>query len=470
MDMVQLSLDVETALFDDKRLPNLSEASKDMLRNLRGHPYAPQFHDYSGHRLTPALVAKVRQRHALLWATRHALNHANANHKPRWLSDYLDRTVNQVPAWQGYKSTPFDQLPTSNRSDLCRNMASYMPMGTPTADLLCFSTSGVTGHPIRVPSLPEVAAEYLAYHQRALEHFGVNLDGGKQGVGVVLAGYQQRCFTYVSVNPLMNDCGVVKLNLNPADWRAAEHRAYYLDALAPELITGDPVSLSALSQIPMMHRPKAVVSTSMALSAGLRQALSQQFACPVLDVYSMNEIGPIAVFDPNLDGYRLLQSKLYIEILDAHGNPANDGELGEITVTGGFNPCLPLLRYRTGDYARLQPSIGGLVLRDLQGRAPVRFQSADGDWINNVEVTQALAHLPLVRFALHQYASGQPTLRVQTHASLDNLKEQIYSALQGRFGQSLVLAILPLDTQDKSMQYTSDLPGAQVGALACAQP
>jgi phenylacetate-coenzyme A ligase PaaK-like adenylate-forming protein len=29
------------------------------------------------------------------------------------------------------------------------------------------------------------------------------------------------------------------------------------------------------------------------------------------------------------------------------------GERGEVTPTGGFNFCLPLLRYRTGDYPRL---------------------------------------------------------------------------------------------------------------------
>ena len=33
--------------------------------------------------------------------------------------------------------------------------------------------------------------------------------------------------------------------------------------------------------------------------------------------------------------------------------PVPAGERGEITLTGGFNFCLPLLRYRTGDFASL---------------------------------------------------------------------------------------------------------------------
>jgi phenylacetate-CoA ligase len=463
-----LSPDIEAALFDEKRMPNLSDRGKNMLRHLRGHPYAPNFKNYSGHRLTHELMKKVRQRHDLLWASRHEMNQAATDDEPAWLADYAKRTVNQVPAWQAYKATPFRQIPTSSRSSLNANMAAYMPLGTPMTDLLCFSTSGVTGHPIRVPSTPVVAAEYLAYHQRALQHFGVNLHGGKKGVGVALVGYQQSCFTYVSVNPLMNDCGVVKLNLNPTDWRDAEHRSQYLDDVAPELITGDPVSLSALSQLPMKHRPSALISTSMALMAGLRESLSKQFECPVLDVYSMNEAGPIAVFDPTVRGYRLLQSRLHVEILDTNGRPVNDGELGEITVTGGFNPCLPLLRYRTGDYARLELSVAGLVLRDLQGRAPVRFKTASGDWINNVEVTQALAPFPLVRFALHQDATEQLTLRVQTHTNMNTLKNQLYSALQTRFGHGLVLTIERLDAEDKLMQYTSDLPSDHVLVLASA--
>ncbi|NOQ50959.1 MAG: phenylacetate--CoA ligase family protein, partial [Desulfuromonadaceae bacterium] len=41
-----------------------------------------------------------------------------------------------------------------------------------------------------------------------------------------------------------------------------------------------------------------------------------------------------------------------LEIIDDHGNSCDrEGERGEIVGTGLFNRCMPLIRYRTGDYA-----------------------------------------------------------------------------------------------------------------------
>src|SRR5262249_30239788 len=151
---------------------------------------------------------------------------------------------------------------------------------------------------------------------------------------------------YVSVNPLMNESGLAKINLHPDDWRNPDDRARYLDALAPEVYTGDPISFAELARLPLQTKPRAQISTSMTLVPGLRQQLEQRFNCPVLDVYSMNEAGPIAVADPTFGGHLLLQHCMYVEILDGQDKPLRPGERGEVTLTGGFNFCLPLLRYR----------------------------------------------------------------------------------------------------------------------------
>ncbi len=59
----------------------------------------------------------------------------------------------------------------------------------------------------------------------------------------------------------------------------------------------------------------------MALLPGLRRRLEERFACPVADLYSMNEAGPVAVFDPEwlnnlevthaLQGMALAQYRLH---------------------------------------------------------------------------------------------------------------------------------------------------------------
>jgi len=236
-------------------------------------------------------------------------------------------------------------------------------------------------------------------------------------------------------------------------------------------------------------RPKALVSTAMALTPGLAQALEEHFSCPVLDVYSTNESGPIGVKVPSVevssamspsltpdtptrDAYMLLQPHLYVEILDSDGVPCPPGERGEITLSGGFNPFLPLLRYRTGDYAALEfrgvpgrhtgrhsgRHMGLPLLVGLEGRPPVVFHAADGRPINNVDVSIALRPFPIAQYALHQSADGALHLIVRSAGvTLGQLRE----AMLELFGANQALNIEEADAQDvpggKFAQYTSDL-------------
>lgn len=445
-------------LFSPRRFPVLGAAGRAMLRRLVDHPGAPRYRDRSGHRLGRLDIWQARARH---WGIQRARMPwpLDARLPPAWGDAWVAMLAATVPATRGLTGRPWAEIPLTRRADLSAALHRYMPAGAPVDRLICFATSGTTGHPLKVPSLPRVAADYQAFHRRALRHFGIEPQAGRGDVGIVLAGFQQRCFTYVSVNPLQGECGLAKLNLAPTEWRDASDRARYLDDLAPELISGDPISLAELTRLGLRHRPRALLSTSMALSEGLRRELEWQFRCPVLDLYSMNEVGPIAVFDPQLDGHLLLQPRLHVEIVDAQGQPLPYGEAGQVVVSGGFNPCLPLLRYATGDHARLEMSPRGPVLRGLVGRPPVRFRSPSGQWINNVEISQALAPFGLVRFALHQQADGSLVLAADALEPLDALASRLRDALEERFGESLPLRLVPLLADDKLRQYTSDLPG-----------
>ncbi len=426
---------------------------------MREHPHAPHYRDHSGHRLGWLERWQARARHALItrlplprWLPGQTL--------PGWVTRFVVACQHEVPAHR-HAPTPstcsMNTLPTMGRHALATALAMHMPRERPLADLICYSTSGTTGHPLRVPSHPRVASDYYAHHRRALAHFGVVPQAGRGQVGIVLAGLQRRCFTYVSVNPLQGECGLAKLNLQTSEWRHRDDRARYLDALAPELISGDPVSLAELLRLGLRHRPRALLSTSMALSPALRAELENAFACPVADLYSLNEVGPVGVHVPALGGFALLQPRLLVEIVDDEGRALPPGQRGEVTVTGGFNPWLPLLRYRTGDHAHIAVTPHGLVLRELEGRAPVRFLSGAGEWLNNIEVTRALAPFALTRFALHQRADASFNLKVDARATLATLAPRLASALHALLGDGIALQIEPLPEGDKVRQYTSEL-------------
>ncbi|WP_051207728.1 hypothetical protein [Saccharospirillum impatiens] len=436
---------------DHERLPGLTPRAASRLRQCLEHPDAPQFSGRSGHRLSAQAIRQLQ-------ADKAALQQPDLP----WLTAFLARCRQQVPHYRAYPwHAGFVNLPCSDRNDLSQDIAAFVPDDIDPAELIAYETSGTTGHPLTVPSLPLVAARYHCFHERILSWHGIDLQSLPGTTGVMLVGDQQRCFTYASVLPYWDDKVLLKTNLNPADWPTPEARGRYIDACKPQLITGDPRSLSTLLSLDFNHRPAAILSTSMTLLGGLKDRLAARFQCPVINLYSMNEAGPIAADDGSGQGLRLVQSAMTVEILDRQGHPvsAPNGR-GEITLTGGFNPCLPLLRYRTGDYACLvEDDQGRRYLRQLDGRPPVRYKTVRG-WLNNVDITHLLQPFGLAQYQLHQDQQGGLTLTVvgdPDHAALA-------STLGTAFGTDCPIRVGPLQTDtDKLIQYTSHYPGAHDG-------
>ena len=425
-----------------------------MLEFLREHPHAPIFRNESGNRLTADDVMRVREFEREVQSAQIGWRPGEL---PLWLGDFEEHCLSNVPFYRRYGSAPadFHDLPTISRADLSRDIAQFVPDSTPIDRLINFRTSGTTGHSLLLASHPIVAANYLAFHKRALRRFGIELRHRRGQVGVVLAGFQRKCFTYVSVTPTMDESGLAKINLHPADWRDPNDRAKYLDALAAELYTGDPIAFAELLTLPLQTKPRALLSTSMTLLPAMRQRLEERFSCPVLDLYSMNEAGPVGVADAAAGGHVLLQHRLYVEILDAAGRSMPPGERGEVVLTGGFNFCLPLLRYRTGDYAALRFNGTEPVLIGLEGRPPVQFRTMGSEWINNIEVTHALQRFAIPQFTLHQDSERALHLRLSGGA---HSEDQIRNALLEIFGPGQVLIFDHVVSFDgKVVQYTSDL-------------
>lgn len=441
---------------DADRYPTLSDAGRAMLTRMTEHPAAPAYRNRSGNRLLaddlPGLAAFEAETLAAPIGWRPGT-------PPDWIAPFLAETYAKVPHFRARGVPPRDlaEVATTSRGDLAHDIAAFVPDDVPVDRLINFRTTGTTGQPLLIASHPVVAARYLAFHKRALARFGVTLRAGAGDVGVVLLGHQKRCFTYVSVTPTMGEAGLAKINLHPDDWRDPDDRARYLDDLDPEVIAGDPISFASLLALPVSIRPRALLSVAMMLTDGLRDRLEARFGCPVLDLYSMNEVGPIAVDDRAAGGRVLLQPDLYVEIVDAAGRALPPGERGEVCVTGGFNFCLPLVRYRTGDTARLAMAGEVPMLADFSGRRAIRFRTADGAWVNNIDVSHALAGLSAAQFALHQAADGAVVLALSPEA-LDDAPVAV-AALTRLLGD-VPIRVEPIASDDKVLQYRSDLAGS----------
>jgi phenylacetate-CoA ligase len=439
-------------LTDGERFPLLTDEGRKLLQRLREHPHAPRYTATCGNRLTAEYLRQVLEYEAELNAAPKGWAQGAL---PPWLEDFVRMCFRDVPFYRRYGAQPesFYDIPTLDRSDLSREPWSFVPDPIPLDDLIIYATSGTTGHPLVIPSHPIVGACYTPLLKAALALKGIELRSGRGQVACILVGYQKRAYTYPSVTPHQDEAGHLKLNLHPDDWRDPDDRARFLDDCAPEIYTGDPLAFAELIKLPMTTRPRALISTATALLPGLRGQLEAHIGCPVLDVYSMNETGPIAVEHDR--ALVLLQHRLYVEILDPEGRLCPPGERGEIVLSGGLNFYLPLLRYRTNDFASLEWRGGQPVLVGLEGRPPTIYQTARGQKINNLDVTGALKHLALPQFALHQAADGSLRMRVR-RAAVD--AAHVRGAMLDLFGQSQPLTIEEVDSLgDKVIQYTSDL-------------
>lgn len=442
----------DPALSDAERAPLMTAEARSFLNRLREHPCAPEFNHQCGDRLDAAAIERIAAWEADLHRQRPRWRHAEV---PAWLAVFAASAQASVPFHRrhGPRASFFD-IPPTDRGDLSAETWAFVPDDAPLDNLIVYTTSGTTGHPLEVPWTPEGASRYLPLLRRAATRHGAGLVGGPGRVAIALVCDQKRTFTLAQLSFFLGGAGHVKINLDPGAWRDPADRAAYLDALDPEIYTGDPISFETLASLPLSAHPRALISSSMTLLPGLRDRLAARFGCPVIDVYSTNETGPMAVAAPDGSGYELLHNRLYVEILDDAGAPCPPGARGEVVVSGGFNPLLPLLRYRTGDTARLDFGPDGETPRlvDLEGRPPVVFSGALGQRVNNVEVSQALRPLALAQWTLRQHADGSFTLRYRGGVDEAVLRQR----LVGLFGDAADLRIQKVETLGKVRQYIRD--------------
>ena len=436
-------------LTDSERFPLIDAAGLVHHEQLRQQPHAPRYNFRCGDRLTAEGRERVRAFERRIfesggqWA---------AGEVPKWVRDYADQCARTVPFYRKRGSVPFELMAPIARADLQREPWSFVPDDQPLDGLINYWTSGASGHSMDVLSHPDVASMRLPIFRKLLARHGLTLEGGSGRTAILFVCSQSTTFTYASLSAYLDGAAHVKINLHPAEWRRPEDRVAFVDALQPELLTGDPLSFLDLASLPVRIRPKALISSAMMLLPGTRRTLEERFACPVIDLYSTCETGPIAVAGEA--ALELFLPDVYIEILRPDGRLAAPSERGEITFTGGRNPFLPLVRYRTGDWGALSYNDGWPRLTEFEGRAPVVFRADDGRVVNNIEVTIAFRPFAVAQFQVHQNSDG--SIRVQTAGEPPRGLEE---ALRAVFGAGQRMTLAPLgDPSVKQIPFTSDLP------------
>lgn len=102
---------------------------------------------------------------------------------------------------------------------------------------------------------------------------------------------------------------------------------------------------------------RTMVFASQYLPRDFKTEIGAAFGCPVFDYYSATEMGYGGGMECEADcGYHIREADHYFEVLDMESDRAlPPGEVGEVVFTTLSRRAMPLVRYRTGDAARMLP-------------------------------------------------------------------------------------------------------------------
>ncbi|MFW0782992.1 CoF synthetase [Gordonia sp. CPCC 206044] len=378
-------------LTDAQRWPTLTDTGRRRLDALRTHPHGPTWTHRAGDRLTAEAVARVQN--------------SAAPPDEHWLADHLV-TARGLPVYRSIRRRlrTLDDFPAVDRTDLMADIAAFVPYDADLEQMIHGSSSGSTGHALALPDDIEDTARTFWFMLMRVRALGIDWQPDPARMALAHIVFQRQAFTYASVISTFDQMTMARINLEPRSW---PDRDDFLLDVSPQVFSGTPAALEALLSPRLVDglRPLALFSGATELAPGLRADLEAAFGVPVIDVYSLHETRPIAI---STDGgpFTVVDRKVFVEVLTDHGPTTDDGVYGEILVTAGENPLLPLVRYRTGDFGRLITIGGRRAITDLEAREDTRFLASDGRIVPNVDLTQQLQRSGARGWTVHQEQDG----------------------------------------------------------------
>jgi phenylacetate-CoA ligase len=98
-------------------------------------------------------------------------------------------------------------------------------------------------------------------------------------------------------------------------------------------------------------RLREVRTLGETLDPSLREACRDVLGLPIVDGYSSEEMGYIALQCPMSEALHVMSESVLLEIIDDQGKASAHGEIGQVVATTLHNAAMPLLRYALGDHA-----------------------------------------------------------------------------------------------------------------------
>ena len=275
------------------------------------------------------------------------------------------------------------KFPTLSRRSLQERYEELKSSGVPLAHGKTFEarTSGSTGAPVRVLKTQVAALLWNALTLR--DHLWHRRDLGRK-LAVIKRGRTGRAPSWGSATAGLvstGECVMQDVEMDveaQLDWLAAEKPGYLLTypSIAVELAKA---SLRRGVGLPGLLEVRTLAE---GLSPDARALCREAWGVPLVDLYSAEEVGYIALQCPQHEHYHVQAESVLVEVLDDRGAPCLPGQVGRVVVTDLHNFASPLIRYEIGDYAeagaKCECGRGLPVLSRIAGRVRNMLVTAAG--------------------------------------------------------------------------------------------
>ncbi len=431
-----------------KRNPLITPHGYKRLMDITQHPQAPKWNYVVGDRIEKQDIKLLDETRRAVFKDRLESNDI----PPAPILEWIGKKREHVWLFQSHLPQGFDlerdwlYVPTMSREDLATRIEEVVPFDSDLSRLIVYDTSGTTGHAIVIPYHPQTLAQNHGLVEFVLSRYGIYPEFGPDMVSCLNVGGHNTTVVFPNVFSIWNQAGFAKVNLNRNDWNSKEQAQKFFTEMKPSFLTGEPLGFAEMINWNLEIRTAAMVSTSVTLSDDLKKALEAKYRCPIIDWYSLTETGPIAYSCPEGHGMHIIPTDIFVEVLDDEGDPVSPGEIGDITVTGGRNPYVPLLRYKTGDHGgidRSPCSCGDPTPRiiDFQGREIVLYRADDDSIVNPVDVGKIMRLHPFLQHEFIQRADGSCDLSIRPAKNAPVDKEGLIKELVRIFGKKTQIRI-----------------------------
>lgn len=328
---------------------------------------------------------------------------------------YYQQTIPKalIDQTQEFNWDTWQRMPILERKDVQENSQHLISKAIPPDHLPVGAgmTSGSTGRPISLLRTRVTSLMWDAFTLRS--HLWYKRDLSKKRAAIryfegdtaaaPLGAMQQGWGT--ASDMFLPHGIVIALNVSTP----IAEQAKWLLKETPDYLISYPSNLAAMAEYCRKEKIqfpnlKEIATMGELLSIEQRNACREAFGLEIIDTYSAEEIGYIAMQCPSSQHYHVQSENVLLEVVNEVGELCKPGEVGRVVLTTLHNFAKPLIRYAIGDYAEVGASCtcgrGLPVLKKVVGRSRNMFARPDGEkfWPSVPKFTDEMyAALPAIR-------------------------------------------------------------------------